>query len=208
VPNPLRRTMPVCPACKMSARIFRGCCAYCGAETYIPLAYFRWIWFLVIVVLIVIGTIADSHDHPGTWLLSLIFLSIPLRIVWSVLIPPWFELGRPKSGIPFLFWYVTCVTLAFFYWQAWGWLTILLRASRNDFNDMMGFFSMPLCWVNPRFFIAPDRSFWDVCGILAGNSFFYALLTFLLYRAVHARLRANRVTRMNLTADRSDDERE
>jgi hypothetical protein len=208
VPNPLRRMKPVCPACKMSARIFRGRCSYCGAETYVPLAYFRWIWLLVIVVLIVIGTITYSHDHPGTWLLSLIFLSIPLRIVWSVLIPPWLELGRPKSGIPFLFWYVTCVTLAFLYWQAWGWLSIVLRASRGDFADLMGFFSMPLCWVNSRFFIAPDRSFSEVCGILAGNSFFYALLVFLLYRGVHARLHANRVTRMSLTPDSSEDEPE
>jgi hypothetical protein len=206
--NPFRRTPPVCPACRMPVRIVGGCCSYCGAEVHIPTAYFRWMWLLVITVLVVIGTITYDHDHPGSWLLGLIFLSIPLRIVCGTLIPPWFELSKLKSGIPFIFWYATFAIFLFLYWQLLGWLGVLLRASGSDFNDTMSFFSMPLCWVNPRFFIAPDRSFSDVCGILAGNGFFYALLAFLLYRGVHARLRANRVTRMNLTAERTEDERE
>jgi hypothetical protein len=208
MPNPFRRKMPACPECRMPARISRGCCRYCSTEIYVPLAYFRWIWLLVVALLVVIGTITYDHAHPGSWLLSLIFLSIPLRVVCGVLIPPWFELGKLKSGITFIFWYVTFIIFLFIYWQAWGWLSILLRASRSDFNDTMGFFSMPLCWVNPRFFIAADRTFSDVCGILAGNSFFYALVVFLLYRGVHARLHANRVTRMNLTAESSEDEHE
>jgi hypothetical protein len=208
MPNPFQRKPPVCPACKMPARIIRGSCSYCSAEVYVPLAYFRWIWLLAIAVLVVIGTITYDPDHPGGWLLWLICLSIPLRVVCGILIPPWFELGKFRSGIPFIFWYVAFIIFTFFYWQAWGWLSIVLRASRGDFADLMGIFSMPLCWVNSRFFIAPDRSFSDVCGILAGNSFFYALLVFLLYRGVHARLHANRVTRMNLAADGSEDEPE
>ncbi len=70
----------------------------------------------------------------------------------------------------------------------------------------MAFFSMPLCWVNPRFFISTERSFLDVCGILFGNAFFGALLTFILYHGVHRRMRKNRITQMNIVGADSPDE--
>jgi hypothetical protein len=204
--NPFRRQHPICPVCNMPARIFRGCCSYCEAEIYVPLLYFRWIWLLVVAALVVVGAITYNQVHPGAWLLGLVFLSIPLRIIFGLLVPPWFETHKLKSGIPFILWYVSFSIFLFIYWQVLGWTNILLGASRSEFNDTMGFFSMPLCWVNPRFFITPERSFLDVCGILAGNSFFFAVLAFVAYRAVHARLLANGITRMNLTTEVSKDE--
>jgi hypothetical protein len=201
-----RRPPPLCPECRNPVRFSRGRCRKCGAAIHIPVAYFRMLWLLVLVTLAAVGIAAYSHEHPGAWLLALLCLALPLRLVFEVLVPPWFEIGPGKGRLPFIFWYISCCLFAFLYWQAWGWLHILLGASKEELGAAMAFFSMPLCWVNPRFFISTDRSFLDVCGILFGNPFFGAILTFLLYRGVHRRMQRNRITQMNIGGGSSLDE--
>ncbi len=201
-----RRQIPLCPECRNPVRLFRGRCRNCGAAVHIPIAYFRMLWLLVLVTLAVAGMAAYSHEHPGAWLLALLCLAVPLRFVFGALVPPWFETGPGKDRLPFVSWYVFCCLFAFLYWQVWGWVHVLLGASKEEFGSAMGFFSMPLCWVNPRFFISTDRSFLDVCGILFGNALFGAILTFILYRGVHSRMRKNRVTQMNIEGGNSPDD--
>jgi hypothetical protein len=100
--NPLHRTVPVCPECGRTARIARGRCRWCDAEVYIPIAYFRWLWFLVATTLVGMGVLTFNAGHAGTWLLVLLVLAVPIRLIWGIVIPPWFELGSVKYGLPLL----------------------------------------------------------------------------------------------------------
>jgi hypothetical protein len=95
--NPLHREVPVCPECRRPACIRQGLCQYCGAEVYIPIAYFRWLWFLVLTTLAVLGVLTFRVNHAGTWLLILLFLAIPIRVLWGILIPPWIERGVSRQ---------------------------------------------------------------------------------------------------------------
>jgi hypothetical protein len=203
--NPFRRETPKCPGCQRPAQIRRGRCAFCNVRVYIPRAYFRLIWLLVVVVLVATGAATYSRGHTGTWLLALLLSAIPLRIVFGFLIPPWFELGSIKYGLPFVLWYVAICVSNFLYWQIWGWSSLAL-VGKADARETMDFFSLPLIWISPSFYINSSRSFADVCGILFGNAFFYALATFVVYRVVNARLNRSRAIRLGISDADSEDE--
>jgi hypothetical protein len=204
--NPLRREVPVCPECKRIARIARGCCQWCGAEVRVPIAYFRWLGFLVLITLVALGTPTFNARHAGTWLLVLLFLAIPIRVIWGILIPPWIERGPFKPRLPFIVWYVSVCVMNIAYWTLWGWLHVGLGASKDELNDNWDIYSVPLAWVNTAFLIRSDKWLSDVIGIICGNSFFYALALFGLYTVVHARLNRNRAIRLNITDIESKDE--
>jgi hypothetical protein len=92
------------------------------------------------------------------------------------------------------------------YWQAWGWLHIALGASKDELNENWDFFSIPLAWINSVFLIRSDKWLSDVIGIIMGNSFFYAILTFALYKVVRTRLNRNRAILLNITDVESEDD--
>jgi hypothetical protein len=204
--NVLRREVPVCPECKRVARVARGRCLWCGAEVHIPVAYFRWLWFLVLTTLAVLGALTFRSRHAGTWLLVLLLLAIPIRFLWGIVVPPWFERGVFKAGLPFIAYYVSVCVLQVAYWSLWGWLHVGLGATKDELNDNWDVFSVPLAWINPAFLIRSDKWLSDVLGIIMGNSFFEALAFFVAYTAVRRRLNRNRAIQLNITDVESEDE--
>jgi len=202
--NPFRHRPPTCPECRSPARMLYGNCSYCSTQIHIPLAYFRWIWALVVTVLVAAGIPTYTEQHAGTWFLSLACTSLPLRIIAGYLIPPWFERGPVKLRLPFVGWYLTHFVFLFTYWTFLGWSHFALGASHRDIAELNAILSSPIGWINPAFFIVPSRSFADVCGILLGNSFFFAVATWFLYRGARFIMRRNRVTRINLSEQVGD----
>jgi len=201
--NPFQRSLPVCPECLRPAAIEMGQCCWCGAEVHVPSAYSRWIWFLTLVTVAGLGSVSFSSRHIGTWLLSLLLLSLPVSIVWNYLIPPRIERGEDKSGWPFLFFYVGIFITFFLEWIAWGWLHVGLGAARSELNENWFFFSIPLYWVDSNFLIRSDRWLTDAIGSIMGNSFVWALVAFALYKAVSSILSRSRAIRLNIS-DKED----
>ena len=197
--NPFRREMPICPACRSPLWFHFGRCAYCGAELYVPPSYFRWVWCLTLVVLGLLGASTYSSGHAGTWLLILIVLTPPIRIVCGLLVPATFQVGMGKQSLPFIAWYIAYCLFVFVYWNGLTWVHLLLKASKDELQENLDFFSLPLGMVSRDFVITPTRTFADVCGILFGNAFFYAVVFFLLYKFGHSLIQRNRVTRMDLS---------
>src|SRR5262249_26228977 len=166
---------------------------------YVPIAYFRLLWLLAFMTLGALGIPTFNSEHAGTWLLVLVLLALPSRMVWGLLVPPWIQRGVYKTGLPFIAWYFVASLTQFLMWSFWGWLHILLGASNAEMRENLDSFSLPLYWINSAFLIRPDKRFADVCGIILGNSFFYALVMFALYTGVHAKLNRNRAIQLNIT---------
>ncbi len=204
--NPLHRELPVCPECKRIAGIVRGRCWCCGAKVHVPLAYFRWLWFLVVITLACLGSLTFNARHAGTWLLVLLFASVPIRLIWGALIPPWIERGSFKGDLPFIPYYLAICMIQIGYWTLWGWLHLGLGASKEELSDNWDMYSVPLAWINRSFLIRPDKWLSDVFGTIAGNSLFYAIIFFALYKAVSARLNRNRAIQLNLSEIEPRDE--
>ena len=208
--NPFHRRIPLCPVC--GGRIFRLGghgplrCAFCNSELYVPIAYARWIWVLVVVLLSGLGVMTYSVQHTGTWLLLLLLLSVAVRALLGILIPPWFQAGRQNVAFPFLLWYVIIAITLPVSVIGLGWFHVLIGASKSEISDLMVTFSLPLGWIRSDFIIDPTKNFFDVCGIVLGNSFFYALGTFAVWRGAHTIIRRNRVTAINIEGHDSADE--
>lgn len=122
------------------------------------------------------------------------------------MVPPWFECGTFKTGLPFVAYCVAVSFLQIGYWTLWGWLHIGLGASRDELNDNWDIYSVPLAWINPAFLIRSDKWLSDVSGTIMGNSIFEALVFFGLYTAVRARLDRNRAIRLKISDADSEDE--
>lgn len=200
--NPFQRVKPACPVCDSGSFETGGHgilrCAGCGTDLHVPWAHDRWIWGLVVVALALIGSLTFSHEHAGAWLLMLIVGSIPLRVFAGRLIPPWLESGKQRSRLPFLFWYLIYAVGLPLYVLAMGWFHVLTGGSQGEISEFLVDISIPMAWISSDFLLDSNKSFFDVCGVILGNSFFYAAFSFAAWRGVRSRLKRNRVTAMNL----------
>jgi hypothetical protein len=204
--NPFRRAVPRCPECGRPPRIGRdGKCLGCGERIYVPIAYFRWLWFLVFVTLVALAIPTFNGDHSGTWLLVLLVLAVPIRVIWGIIIPPWIERGAFKSEVPFIAFYGASCLMGIIYWTLWGWLHVGLGATKDELKDNWDIFSVPLGWIHPGFVIRSDKWLSDVFGTIMGNSFFGAVAIFFVYRVVRTRLNQNRAIRLDIADPNSKD---
>jgi hypothetical protein len=208
--NPFQRDRPHCPVCR---HIFQAAgghgplrCALCDSQVYIPVAYARWVWFAVLVLLCVVGIFTHNAQHSGIWILLLLLSAVPLRILLGILIPPWFEAKKDRVGFPFLLWYICLAITMPLSWTAIGWFQVLTGSSKSEIQETLITLSLPLGWISPEFLLNTSKDFFDVCGVVLGNSFFYALATFAVWRAAHSVIRRNRVTAMNIEGRSGDDD--
>ena len=200
--NPFRIEQPKCPVCGRRFFPVGGHgplrCALCNAEVYIPAAYGRWMWLLIAVVLTVVGPATFRPEHAGTWLLLIIFSSIPLRIALGKLIPPWLKGVKEPSRFPFLIWYVSIALTMPLSVSAMGWFHVLTGGSQEEIREFLVAISLPLAWFNSSFLLNSNNTFFDACGVVLGNSFFYAVGMFGVWRGARAVIHRNRVTVMNI----------
>ena len=134
--NPFRLEKPKCPVCGRTFLSARGHgplrCALCNSEVFVPVAYARWIWFAIVVILCVVGVFTHNPEHPGIWLLLLILSSAPLRILLGILVPPWFKAKKERVGFPFPLWYVAIAISMPLSWIAMGWFHVLTGSSKGE----------------------------------------------------------------------------
>jgi hypothetical protein len=90
---------------------------------------------------------------------------------------------------------------------AMGWFHVLTGGSQDEIREFLVDTSMPLALINSCFLLDSSKSFFDVCGVILANSFFYAVTTFVAWRGVRTILKRNRVTAMNIESkpDPEDD---
>jgi hypothetical protein len=149
--------------------------------------------------LAVFGIAHYRGQHAGTGLFGLILLTSMIRVIRGRCVPAGVVRRGQKPTLPFVDWYLGLCGLLAAYWSVLRWSHVLLGASVEELRESSDMFSFPLGLLHPAFLIGRDKWSSDVIGIICGNAFFYALLTFVLYRAVHSRLNRNREIRLNIT---------
>jgi DNA-directed RNA polymerase subunit RPC12/RpoP len=107
----------------------------------------------------------------------------------------------------FTFWF-TLILLAVVHGFFWGWLAFFLGASRQEVADSADLWSLPLCLINPAFFIRPEQGLAEVLGIVTANSYFDALVLTFIFKVVHGFLRRSRVMQLGITSTTVDDDDE
>lgn len=209
--NPFKRNRPECPVCHhggfVRERFGSLMCGSCGIEVRIPDAYARRMWLLVLTALTVLAVPTYNHRHAGTWLLLLILTALPVRVFLGRLIPPWLEVGKPRSRLSFVVWCILMAVGMPLITIVWGWLHVLL-GNRRELLDFVVASSFPLAWISRDFLLDSNKSFFDACGVVLGNSFFYALWGFIAYRSMHAVMRRSRPTKINIDGSSVGDDEE
>jgi hypothetical protein len=163
---------------------------------------------LTYVLVIGIGVLTYKPTVTGTWLLALILLLIPVRIILSILILPWREKGRMKGHMPFILWYLTCFLVLLGYSVIFGGSSVLLGVAKSDIREFLQTISSPLGLLHPAFWLTSAKSFSDFWGILLGVNFFYAFGMFFVYSVVHHFLRRSRTTEINIAGTKDPEEDE
>jgi hypothetical protein len=198
---------PPCPACqeRVLSLDHNGLHGECGQRIHIPTAYFRLLWALASVTVGLFGIVTYPAEHRGAWLLFLIVLLVPLRIIAGIVTPPWFRRGLLPSHVPFWPFYLAAVLTSVGYtWSLLGWLYVFLGASKGEMRDHLDLISLPLGWLNSSFLVRPDKSFLDLLGVIAANSFFFAILFFLPYSVVRWFMQRSDIAKMNLSLGPED----
>ena len=155
-------------------------------------------WLLTIAGLSVLAAPTYSHQHAGTWLLVFIVCALPMRIVLNTVLPPWFEAGAKRFRFPFVAWYIAIALTLPVCVIVLGWFQVAIGASKSEIAESLVSFSIPLAWISSDFLIDGSKSFFDGCGIVLGNAFFYALAMFIAWRGTHMLLRRNRTTEIDI----------
>jgi hypothetical protein len=132
--------------------------------------------------------------------LGVILAMVILRVFFFTVIPPWLQEGRDPVGVSLLgLWILYSMSALVFQFVGFGLLRILLSGSADEWREHIDVLSLPLSMIEANFRLTPDNTFLDLCGVLVGNSFFYALLVFLCYQPVRRAFRKNRPTRLSLS---------
>lgn len=161
---------------------------------------------LAFVFVLLIGTATYNQESDGTWLLSLAALAIATWFALAVSLPPWLKQGSYQTRFTFGAAYFTAVFEMFLVLFVGYTALISVLGSSRDIREHLGMLSLPLFWFSKKFLITPESSFPDLCGILLGNSFFYGLVLYVCYQAVHWSMRRSRTTQLSLGVKNPTDE--
>jgi hypothetical protein len=184
-------------------------CPACHTETGIAQSYYQCVGLFTLASGGLIGVGTHQSTSGGSWLLGVIVSTIMCWFFFLAVIPPWLKRGRNQARISLLHTWVSAAISAFlFQFLGLGIALLLLGASHQELMDHIEFLSVPLAWISPNFLLTPANSFFDLCGILLGNSVFYGTFVFACYQPVRWAFRRARPTQLSLSNRNSPEDEE
>ena len=124
-------------------------------------------------------------------------------------VPPWLKQGHNQPRITLVSsWLGVALTVFLVEFLGFGAVHVLFGTSRRELLEFLWMLSEPLAWISPNFLITPARSFFDVCGVILGNSVFFGSLTFAFYQTVRWAFRRARPTQLSLSNSGSTEDDE
>ena len=120
---------------------------------------------------------------------------------------------RKSSSVQTLFFFVSAWLGCTLYMAVYGYLigswAFSLGASPQEIRESLGLWSIPLGFVNSAFVVTPDKPFVTDLGIIAANSYFWALGLTMIFKVVHTIFQRNRVIQLSISGteigDNDDD---
>ncbi len=181
-------------------------CNFCATKVGLARSYAWHVTALSFAVVTFAGLLTYNHARRGTWLFCLLLLIPIVRTVVRALTPAWFTFAHKSHKSPFLVCYISALFIAYFVmYQGYGWIYVLLHASRSETQENLEILSVPIAWFFPQFLITPQSEFLDLLGVIATNSLFYAIPVLICWKVAQRVLRRNRVIRMGLSGTQIDD---
>lgn len=80
-----------------------------------------------------------------------------------------------------------------------GWAGVFMGASKEEILEGLDLWSVPLRIVNPAFIVSPDKAFVTDMGIIAANSYFFALGLTAVFKIVHMFIQRSRVIQLSIS---------
>ncbi len=184
-------------------------CPACSTKICIARSYYQCVGLLTLIAGGLIGVVTHQSTSGGSWLLGVILSTIPGAFFFMFVIPPWLKRGWNQVRITLLaLWLSAALGMFLFQFIGIGFALLLLGASRQEVLDHVASLSIPLAWMSPNFLLTPSNSFFDLCGVLLGNSFFYGTFVFLCYQPVRWAFRRSRPTQLSISNRISSEDEE
>jgi hypothetical protein len=201
-----------CPEC--NERIHRQSlkdweCPFCHTDIGLAPSYQRCVGLLTFASVSLLAIATHKSTSGGAWLLGIFFSAIPCWITFLNIVPPWLKRGHNQPRITLVSsWLGAALTVFLVEFLVFGAAHVLFGASRRELLEFLWMLSEPLAWISPNFLITPAKSFFDLCGVILGNSVFFGSLIFACYQSVRWALRRNRPAQLSLSNTNSTEDDE
>jgi hypothetical protein len=131
----------------------------------------------------------------------MIFLcAIPVSGFFSIAVPPKLVVGTYQPRVSLLSaWLGAALTIFVVEYLLFGSAYVFLKASPSDLQEHLTMLSLPLAWINRNFLTTPQKTFFDVCGVILGNSIFYGLIMYACYQPVRWAFRKAQPTQLSIS---------
>lgn len=201
-----------CPRC--NERIHRQQlkdweCPHCHADIGLARSYQRVLGLLTLASVSLLAVATHKSTSGGAWLLTVFLSAIPCWFIFVIVVPPWLKQGRNQPRVTLVSaWLGAAMSVFLVEFLLFGAAHVLLGASRRELLEHLEMLSQPLAWISPNFLITPAKSFFDVCGVILGNSVFFGSLIFACYQPVRWAFRRTRPTQLSLSNSNSKEDDE
>jgi hypothetical protein len=206
-PIPTRATCPKCkePLFLQNAR--EPTCVACGEPVRVSWAHRRRISLEALGVVALIALATYRQTSAGPWIVGLALWWLLVAFLMMATRPATYETGYEQPRMTFIAAFLgTFVSMFVCQFVAFLALSFLVGARSADIQELLGMLSVPLAWISPQFLITPKRNFFDVCGIMLGNSFLIALPVFIAVKIVQSTMRRNKTMQIGINGSVGEDE--
>jgi hypothetical protein len=191
---------PQCNECIHRLQLMKGECPFCHTDIGAARSYQRCIGLLTLVTIALLAVATHESTSGGAWLLGIFLSAIPCWIMFLNIVPPWLKRGHAQPRITLVSsWLGVALTVFLVEFMGFGALYVFFGSSRRELLEHLAMLSMPLAWISPNFLITPSRTFFDLCGIILGNSAFFGPLMYACYLTVRWAFRRSRPTQLSLS---------
>ena len=181
-------------------------CPYCGVPIRFSSRYLELSVFFSLALSLILAYWIGFQAWAGiVWLPTFVICMILARRILALFVPI-HEVVSPErvssSGTNLLFF--VCAWLGCtLYMAVYGYLIGLwafgLGASQQEISEALGLWSIPLGFANSAFIVTSDKPLITDLGIIAANSYFWALVLTMIFKVVHTIFRRNRVIQLSIS---------